>query len=335
MSRSDDTLYRQWVMLAKIPRYPQKTTVSELKAYLLDEGYMVDKRTVQRDLNKLTISFPLCSETEGRKNYWFWVKDAVIQDLPGMNPVTALAFEMAESYLRPLLPETTLALLEPYFNRAKNVLSDQSKSMLRTWPEKVSVIDRGPVLLKPVIKGDIQSVIYQALLEEKTISGTYQPRFSQQTKEYLIHPLGIVSRMGVIYLICTLWGYNDVVQLALHRFLHVESNDNPAKINADFSLHKYIEEEQELSYPLKGNSISLKVLFNPNTADHLAETPLTATQIITRKDDGRVLLETEILETLELRWWLQGFGANVEVLEPIEFRNKFKKMSGQLTAIYM
>ena len=91
MSRSDQTLYRQWVMLTRIPRYPKKISVSEIKEILNSEGYNVDTRTVQRDLNKLSISFPLSNDTEGRKNCWFWIEEASIQDLPGMDPVTALA----------------------------------------------------------------------------------------------------------------------------------------------------------------------------------------------------------------------------------------------------
>ncbi|MCF6203801.1 MAG: hypothetical protein L3J59_09050 [Methylococcaceae bacterium] len=51
------------------------------------------------------------------------MEHAASQDLPRMEPVTALAFQMAESYLTPVLPQATLDLLRPYFNRAKEVLS--------------------------------------------------------------------------------------------------------------------------------------------------------------------------------------------------------------------
>ena len=214
MSRSDETLYRQWVMLTRIPRHPRKITVPALKSILLGEGYTVDTRTIQRDLNKLSISFPLSSDTEGRKNYWYWIPEAAIQDLPGMDPVTALAFEMAESYLKPLLPRATLDLLQPYFHRARKVLNAQSDTLLRKWPEKVAVIERGPVLQKPDINPDVQQVVYQALLEEKPIKASYQPRGAEQSKDYLMHPLGIVSRVGMIYLICTLWDYDDAKQFA-------------------------------------------------------------------------------------------------------------------------
>lgn len=334
MSRSDETLYRQWVMLKHIPRYPRKITVPTLKNILLGEGYTVDTRTIQRDLNKLSISFPLSNDTEGRKNYWYWIEEAAIQDLPGMDPVTALAFEMAESYLTPLLPKATLDLLQPYFHRAGEVLNDHSESLLRKWPDKVAVIERGPILQKPDINPDVQRVVYQALLEEKTFEATYRPRGSEKIKAYLIHPLGIVSRVGVIYLICTLWNYNDVKQFALHRFTHAEITDNPVNIREHFSLTGYIEEDQQFAYKIEDEPIQLKVLFDAKTAGHLAETPLSANQVLTPQKDGRVLLEAEVIRTLELRWWLQGFGDNVEVLEPKSMLEKFKSITENLTKIY-
>jgi hypothetical protein len=160
MSRSEETIYRQWVMLAHIPRYPRKVSVLDLTSVLHAEGYTVDKRTIQRDLNKLSVSFPLSCDTEGRKNYWFWSEDAAVVDLPGMEPVTALAFDMAESYLQPLLSKATLDLLSPYFRRAKEVLETHTSSSLNAWTEKVKVIEQGPPLQKPTIQSEIQNMIF-------------------------------------------------------------------------------------------------------------------------------------------------------------------------------
>jgi len=308
--------------------------VPDLKNILLGEGYTVDTRTIQRDLNKLSISFPLSNDTEGRKNYWYWIEDAAVQDLPGMDPVTALAFEMAESYLKPLLPQATLELLQPYFHRARDVLNEQSDSLLRKWPDKVAVIERGPVLQKPDINPDVQRVVYQALLEEKPIKASYQPRGVESDKEYLMHPLGIVSRVGIIYLICTLWNYDDVKQFSLHRFNYAEILEDDINIQKNFSLKNYIEKDQQFSYKLEDKPIQLKVLFDARTAGHLAETPLSTNQTLTPQADGRVLLEAKVLRTLELRWWLQAFGDNVEILEPLSMRVKFSEVAVQLSKLY-
>ena len=334
MSRSVDTLYRQWLMLAKIPRYPRRIAVLDLKQILAAEGFEIDVRTVQRDLDKLSVSFPLNYDTQGRKNYWYWIEAASIQDLPGMEPATALAFEMAESYLSPILPKATLDLLQPYFQRAKEVLQTASHSRLKKWPDKVAVINRGPCLLKPVINPEIQQIIYEALLSEKQIHATYKPRSKKKALEYQIHPLGIVNRHSVIYLVCTLWNYQDIKQLALHRFISAEIIEEKSCQPDSFNLAGYVKYDNQFAYPITDKPIKLKVLFEQTIAQHLFETPLTKDQSLIAQQDGRLLLEANIMDTLELRWRLNGFGSQVEVLAPSSLRNYYQDQAKLLADQY-
>ena len=47
-----------------------------------------------------------------------------------------------------------------------------------------------------------------------------------------------------------------------------------------------------------------------------------------------VLLEAETADSRQLRWWLRGFGDDVEVLEPAELRKEFAEMAKKLAGIY-
>ena len=334
MSRSVDTLYRQWLMLSKIPRYPRRISVPDLNSILISEGYSIDIRTIQRDLLKLSTPFPLSSETEGRKNYWFWSEHASIQDLPGMEPVTALAFEMAESYLAPILPQATITLLAPYFARAKEVLHSAS-SHLKDWPDKIAVIENGPQLIPPHINSEIQNAVYQAVLEEKQLKIIYKPRYAKTTSEYTAHPLGIVTRQGVIYLVCTFWNYQDVRQLALHRFTSATLLNDNAKLLENFELSSYVQKDHQFAYPISSEPIQLKVIFNAKSALHIEETPLTADQVLTPLDEDRILLEGSIFDSQELRWWLRRFGSQIEVLEPLDLRENFINEAKRLQQLYL
>ena len=42
----------------------------------------------------------------------------------------------------------------------------------------------------------------------------------------------------------------------------------------------------------------------------------------TEQSDGRILVEATVADTSQLRWWLLGFGSQVEVLEPISLREE-------------
>src|SRR3989304_2198869 len=105
MKEAKDTLLRQWSMLRKIPRHPGSVGTRALKDKLEEEGFRVDIRTIQRDLEKLSGPFPLASHEQGKAFRWQWAEDGQVMDIPGMEPPAALAFRLAEEYLAPLLPQ--------------------------------------------------------------------------------------------------------------------------------------------------------------------------------------------------------------------------------------
>jgi len=254
--------------------------------------------------------------------------------VPGIEPATALVFEMAKGHLSPLLPTATLDLLTPYFSTSDAILGDQSNSNLSSWASKVAVIERGPRLLAPPINEEIQSIIYLALLEEKTIKASYT-KLRQKPKNYLLHPLAIVSRLQVIYLLAT--SDDDAVtvkQFALHRFNSAKKTNDTRRFQKEFSLQNFVDIEKKFLFPLKKESIQLKVLFDSKTAAFLEETPLSTDQVLIKHSDGRVLLETETIDSTELRRWLRGFGASVEILEPIDMRNEFSQTFKKLAELY-
>ncbi|MCB1745283.1 MAG: WYL domain-containing protein, partial [Gammaproteobacteria bacterium] len=53
------TLARQWEMLRAVPRAPRKITTAELEVHLKDRGYGISRRSIERDLQKLSAWFPL------------------------------------------------------------------------------------------------------------------------------------------------------------------------------------------------------------------------------------------------------------------------------------
>ena len=156
------TIYRQWLILKSIPKYPQTITSSQLLKKVNDEeGYETTPRTIQRNLNTLRDYFPFIAVEQEGTNYWFWIKGAdAIQNIPGVDPATALTFTLVESYLAPLLPRSSLNLLQPYFDQAKRVLENSTDNRFLSWPNKIAVINPGIKLKTPVIDPEVQRCKY-------------------------------------------------------------------------------------------------------------------------------------------------------------------------------
>jgi predicted DNA-binding transcriptional regulator YafY len=149
---------------------------------------------------------------------------------------------------------------------------------------------------------------------------TYTPRASEGEgdRDYEVNPLGLVVRGNLIYLVCTMWNYQDIRQLALHRVKSAVMTDAPAARPADFDLDRYIE-QGEFQYPV-GPMIQLKAKFDRATAAHLYETPLSADQVIDDADPEHVIATATVRHSGQLEWWLLGFGDLVIILEPARLR---------------
>ncbi len=334
MRRAAETVFRQWVMLRLIPRSPRSIGTQDIRNRLAEEGFAVDVRTIQRDLGKLSEIFPLTSEADGKALRWSWMSEAASLDIPGMDPSTALAFQLAAVYVTPLLPPTTLRHLNPYFQRARDVLASTRGGNISIWPDKVCAIVRGPVLQAPTIVPSVQEAVYQALLIDRQLLVAYRRKAADRPKTYPVNPLGLVFRDGVVYLVCTVKRYADIRHLALHRMTSAMLLDEPVRRPEGFSLSRYVKDEQFFSYPVQGRSIRAELLFEREAAMHLAERPLSRDQRLIPQKDGRVLLRATVRDTLELRWWVQGFGDQVEVIAPASWRAEFAAMAHRLGNLY-
>ncbi|MBK5010865.1 MULTISPECIES: WYL domain-containing protein [Pseudomonas] len=71
------TLSRQWALLRQLPSRSPGITSSELVWRLRDLGFSVSKRTVERDLNELSLIFPLERNDKSIPFGWHWSASAV------------------------------------------------------------------------------------------------------------------------------------------------------------------------------------------------------------------------------------------------------------------
>jgi len=318
-----DALLRQWTLLKLIPRAPRTADVGHLLSQLQDAGYTITRRQLQRDLNTLSTLFPLEADDRGIPYGWSWTKDAPAFDLPAMDGPTALMVKLVEQFIPQLLPPNLADYLQPWFRRADTVLSEHAAPTLGHWLEHVRVVPREMPLLAPKIDETVARTVYQALLDGKRFTADYASRSSPSPdpREYVLSPLGLVARGNLLYLVCTLWDYTDVRQLAMHRICRATPTDTAVTQPPDFNLDRYIA-EGEFHYPV-GPEIKLEARFHRGAAAHLYETPLSTDQTITDVDADHVLVTATVRDTEQLHWWLLGFGSLVTVVSPAGLKAEF------------
>lgn len=333
MSITIDTLKRQWLTLRLIPRFPRKITSSDLTQRLSADGFDVTKRTVERDLQSLSAIFPLVSDTRSKPYGWSWEKGAASMDVPALNSAEAASFLMLRQFLEPLTPASLLAQLAPYFGMAEQCLeSDGGRSPLRDWLKKVAIVPANIELLPANVPEPILATVQEALLLNRKIRVRYRKRGERSDVEYLVHSLGLVQRGGVFYLVVTLFDYDDVRLLALHRMRAAELMDEPARRIKGFNLANYVA-AGHFGFG-SGEWISITLRFERNAGEHLWDTPLSPDQQIVELPDDRLEVQATVADSPQLIWWLLGFGAGVEVISPEPLRNAIATKVTQAAALY-
>jgi predicted DNA-binding transcriptional regulator YafY len=316
-------------MLELVPRHAAGISVADMHTKLRDLEFKVDRRSVERDLNNLSVMFPITS-TDSRPAFWHWMHQAPQMTLPGLDPATALTYELVSRYLAPLLPRRLMITLEPQFIAARHALNDMKASAVGRWSSKIAVVPQTQPLLSPDVAADITEVVYESLLSNRRFEVSYRAVESARAKRYPINPLGLVLHGSVLYLVGTAKDYLDPCIFALHRMSNAKLLDEPATAPDDFDLDRYVREEHSFEYP-HGGDIRLELLVSSWLAQQLDERRLAADQTISPiGDNGYLRLRATVADTGQLRWWLRSFGAEVEVIRPMKLR---REMAAEFAAL--
>ncbi len=313
---------RQLTMLQLVPRSAQKISTRKLCEKLEQEGFEVTQRTIQRDLKRFSKLFPdLMSDGSLDQAGWSWKRDASVNDLPGMNIPLAMTFMLAQRFLDRLMPRAVLEQLGPYFASANQFLDKLKKHEFSAWDDKVRIVPRSQPLIPATISQEVMDVIYMALLKGHQFRGRYRRRDGDEA-EYDFHPLGLVFRDSVIYLVATVWDYKDPRHYALHRFKKCTLKDSESVPPPGFELDDYLSTGTFEYVGLVADEIRLVARFARDVVRHLEETPLSQDQTISAESDEWMEVTATVKNSQQLRWWLLGFGCQIEVLEPKELRKE-------------
>jgi predicted DNA-binding transcriptional regulator YafY len=314
-SNANDTLMRLLEMLRLIPRAPRKTSVQELHRLLMQRGYPTSLRTIERDLQNLSRRFDLVSDESSKPYGWSWAKDAQAGLMPRLSTPQAVALLLSQAHLKHFMPQFLLKELAPVFASAEQEVASTG---MKDWHRHTAIIPSSMPLLPPKLSADVLENVHAALARRRCLSGRYRARGSKTDKELVIHPLGLLVRGAVQYLVCTLKDYKDVRQLALHRLSHTYVLELPCTPLQGFDFSSYAASNAN-KYWAQGK-IALIARFTAEAAGHLRETPVSKDQELIDQEDGRVELRATVERDDTLRWWLLGFGNQVEVLAPETLR---------------
>ncbi len=329
------SMLRLFELLRLIPRRPANRTIRQLQEDLSERlGEPVNKRWVERSLQMLKDHFPIQLNDKSRPYGWNWAQGATF-DIPGMTLPEAQTLALAEQYLKPLLPKTIWSSLQGLFKQARSKLSQSPNHGRgrRSWLDKVRSVPAWQPLMQPTIDPRVRDTVYQALHTDQPFRARYQKPWQEEPVEYTIHPLGLVQRGSLVYLVCLLDDYDDLRLLCLHRLRSATALDDPLRRPPSFNLDQAIADGL-LGMGGSNEPIRLVARFYKPVAMHLLDTPLAEDQTIEEVDDYHLQLTATVRHTAQLEWWLRSFASEVEVLAPPELRKSMAEQAYWLMRKY-
>jgi predicted DNA-binding transcriptional regulator YafY len=322
---SESSFARLLRLLQLIPGAPRTIDTTSLAQQLSSEGFETTARTVQRDLVKLeTMGYGLECLDDSKPFRWRYGAAAKPMLMPGLDLPQALALLTVEAHMQHLLPRTVLLALRAHFDTARTVVDGKPA---RRWLEKVRVVNRAQPVSTPRIDVEVADAVQVGLFEERVLEVRYR-RADATVGELTLHPLGLIVRDAVSYLVAIAFDYDDVRLYALHRMSRVKVGGARArKAPPGFDLDGFVE-SGELGWKLSSSPIAVELRFFGTAGRTVVESPLSADQQVV-VDGDVVTVKATVADTRVLRSWLLSFGAGVEVRKPAALR---RDLGGALRA---
>lgn len=313
------------IRLTRIQHYlhknPQGLTTGEL-AQLCGAGI----RTIQRDLLLLQSDLHVPLVDKPHRRYGIY-KDYVL------SPVHFSLYEALVLFLAARLIIRQTDEGNPHLQSA----IDRLASLLPHSMDRLLKQSLQSVINKKVNQQEI-NIFEQAALAWGTgrrVKITYHSFRSGDEQEWIVNPY-FIEMTGVgfsTYLI----GYAEsdkrkgINTFKFSRIKNIELLDEFFEMPGEFDMGALLNSSWGVIW---GEDIAIELKFSAAVTRRVKETIWHASQELTDLPDGGCLLRLRVGSLMEITPWIRSWGADVEVLEPRELRDKFCSWTRQLHGIY-
>lgn len=315
-------------IVALLPSRESAMSISTIHQRLAIQEVHVSKRTLQRDMHEIEKRYSHVQKSKA--GLWWAEKSLAHLYMPPTDAMNLVMIMNHASRFGMAAQVENLALLRDY---ATSRL--EGSRPFQDCSEKITSNTRFVVLEPSQVKPEVLKVIQQALLDDDSIMALYLKRGASEPRQLHIKPLGLSYQDSNIYLSCIFEGLpiGEVAALPLHRFQAAKTTVDNLKAPEDFDINSFAARQslisQESEYP-----VPLKLRISQRLYERLDENALTPDQQLQPTNDSWWLMTGSLCLSQGLNLWLLSQGEDVEVLEPIELRQKIAASAKKMVALY-
>ena len=158
------------------------------------------------------------------------------------------------------------------------------------------------------------------MIDRKRLGGEYRSPYQVGAKTLVLHPYRLCLVKQAWYLIARADGSDRPVTYRVARFGSLKVLDEPALVPDAFDPRAYFGNAWAV---YRGEqTFDVDVRFTREAAAIATETIWHATQRVHQNDDGSVTLSFRVDGLDEISHWLVGWAGFVQVLRPLELRER-------------
>lgn len=205
--------------------------------------------------------------------------------------------------------EGAIERLEPAISRAHRDLARQLDTKFLAVPEPAKDYRQSSEVLDEIVT----SLVYNHPIEAR-----YRNVMTGVETDRLLHPYTLATFRQGLYLFALDVEANTVKTYAVERFV-----DAVRRRQDHFQTPPGWRPEAHIAHAfgiISGSAEDVAIAFSERTSAYIRERTWHPTQTFRTLTDGRLELKMAVAVTVELQSWVQGFGADAEVLAPTALR---------------
>lgn len=318
---------RQIYILSLLSQNPIGYTADEIVEKLKKWDVILTKRTINRDIDELSMSYAIEEEERNGKTYFLARKfsmenvDLTIQDLMAISFMQQLVQQYEHTAMGMAAEEMLRKIAANTGNLNRKHMEELSKS--------IRIVD-GNEWKNQDVKPEIEQMITAAIEKQTKIEICYHSWNSDEITRRIIHPfsLTLIDRYLCVEGYCEL--RREIRTFRLSRIQSITVLKEGFSFPEDYDKKRY---ENQFIYLSGKHAETLLIQFDQETGRYVKEYEAHRADRLTENEAG-LLFEKHTAITTEVLRWILKFGAGAKVLQPEGFVEQVRKETEQMWKQY-
>jgi predicted DNA-binding transcriptional regulator YafY len=259
--------------------------------------------------------FPITSEERNGTVFWRFMEGFRVDTPLSLELTELMALYFSRGLLKPLEGSPIYEAIEGAISKIGSAIPAQGHNFLREVDSGIAVSQFG---WKDYSHSrDVITALTKAIYHHFTVEMKHAAAGNKNAIERTVDPYKLWYANGGLYLVG--WDYkrDGFLVFAVERIRSVQLTNRRFPARPDFDFDKMRVSEFQMIWC---HAKKVRLRFSPSQAPDASERTWHPSQKVTAEPDGSVVMELEVGDLLEVKRWLIGWGADVQVLAPAELK---------------